>query len=263
MRHVVLERWSRGTSPLHRRDPRSKTVALLVFLVVVATAGQRLPLMAAAWFLLLCGAALAARLPLAAVTWRAAIVLSFTAVFAAMSWLAGDPARALALILKSYLSALAVLLLVSTTPISVLLHGLERLGAPRFLLMVTQFLYRYLFVISEEAQHMHRAAVGRGFGGGRRRSGRADAAGATEARDVSRGGAERRWRMKAAAGAVAALFAKSYGRAEAIHRAMLARGFTGQFHPLEPIRAGAADWAFAAAAVLAPIAVRVAIERGA
>ncbi len=241
MRHVVLERWSRGASPLHRRDPRSKAVALLVFLVVVATARQGLPVMAAAWFLLLCGAALAARLPLAALAWRAAIVLSFTAVFAAMSWLAGDPGRALALILKSYLSAFAVLLLVSTTPISVLLLGLQRLGAPRFLLMVTQFLYRYLFVISEEAQHVHRAAVGRGFAGGRRR----------------------KVRMAAAAGAVAALFAKSYGRAEAIHRAMLARGFTGQFRPLEPLRAGAADWAFTAAAVLAPIAVRVAIGKGA
>ena len=32
-------------------------------------------------------------------------------------------------------------------------------GAPRFLLMVAQFLYRYLFVISEEAQHMRKAAM--------------------------------------------------------------------------------------------------------
>jgi len=241
LHHVVLERWSRGTSPLHRRDPRFKAVALLVFLVEVATAGQRLPLVAAAWFLLLCGTALAARLPLAAAAARAGIVLSFTAVFAGISWLAGDPARALGLVLKSYLSAFAVLLLVSTTPIPGLLHGLDRLGAPRFLLMVVQFLYRYLFVISEEAQHMHRAALSRGFGGSRRRIGR----------------------MEAAAGALATLFAKSYGRAEAIHRAMLARGFSGQFQPLEPLRAGAADWAFGAAAVLAPIAVRVAIERGA
>jgi cobalt/nickel transport system permease protein len=240
LHHVVLERWSRGSSPLHRRDPRVKAVALLVFLVVVATAQRHLPLMAAAWFVLLCAATLAARLPLAAAVARAAIVLSFTAVFALMSWLAGDTARALALVLKSYLSAFAVLLVVATTPVSILLHGLERLGAPRFLLMVTQFLYRYLFVISEEAQHMHKAALSRGFGSS---SGR------------------RRGRLEAAAGAVAALFARSYGRAEEIHRAMLARGFAGEFPALEPARAGAADFAFAAAAVLAPLAVRLVIER--
>ena len=88
-------------------------------------------------------------------------MLPFTAVFAAVSWLAGDPARGAALVLKSYLSALAVLLLVSTTPLPVLLRGFEIAGAPRFLLMVAQFLYRYLFVISEEAQHMRKAAAWR------------------------------------------------------------------------------------------------------
>ena len=52
---------------------------------------------------------------------RAGVVLPFTAVFAGISWLAGDPARGAALVMKSYLSALAVLLLVSTTPLPLLL----------------------------------------------------------------------------------------------------------------------------------------------
>ena len=89
-------------------------------------------------------------------------MLPFSLVFAAVCWLAGDPARGLALAIKSYLSALAVLILVATTPLPALLGGLESLGAPRFLLMVAQFLYRYLFVISEEAQHMRIAAASRG-----------------------------------------------------------------------------------------------------
>lgn len=242
MHHVVLERWSRGASALHRRDARVKILAVLVFLIAIATAHRQLPLLAAAWFVLLCGAAAAARLPLASAVLRAGIVLSFTVVFAAISWLSGDPARAVALLLKSYLSAFAVLLLVSTTRISVLLHGLERLGAPRFLLMVTQFLYRYLFVISEEAQHMHKAALSRGSGGGRM---------------------PRRARLQAAGGAVAALFARSYRRAEDIHCAMLSRGFAGEFRTLEPLRLGAADVLFGTAAALTPVLVRIAIERAA
>ena len=37
MHHVLLDRWSQGASPLHRRDARAKILTLLVFLVVLAT----------------------------------------------------------------------------------------------------------------------------------------------------------------------------------------------------------------------------------
>jgi cobalt/nickel transport system permease protein len=241
LHHVVMERWSRGASFLHRRDPRAKMVALLLFLVVLATAHRSLPIFAAGLLLLLAAGLLWARLPLTGALARAAIVLPFTLVFAAVCWLSGDPARGLALVLKSYLSTLAVLLVVSTTPLPVLLRGLEVTGAPRFLLMVAQFLYRYLFVISEEAQHMSKAAASRG----------------ASARGLVASAA----RFRAAAGALAVLFARSYGRAEDIHRAMLARGFLGHFHPLFALRFQTSDAAFAALASLAPVLLRVAVER--
>jgi len=236
LHHVVLERWSRGASPLHRRDPRAKFAALLVFLVVLATAHRDLPLLAGAFLLLLAATLLWARVPLAGAIRRAALVLPFTLLAAALCWFGGDPARGLHLVLKSYLSALAVLTVVSTTPLPLLLRGLELLGAPRFLLMVAQFLYRYLFVISEEAQHMRSAAASRGFA---RRSGG----------------------FRAAAGALAVLFARSYARAAEIHRAMLARAFPGRFHTLGALRFRAADAAFLALAALAPALIRAAIER--
>jgi len=236
LHHVVLERWSRGSSVLHRRDPRAKIAPLLIFLVVLATAHSALPALAAALFLLLCAALVWARLPLAGAVIRAGIILPFTLVFAAICWLGGDPARGLSLLLKSYLSALAVLLVVSTTPLPLLLRGLEMTGVPRFLLMVAQFLYRYLFVISEEAQHMRIAAA-------------------------SRGGPRNRPLFRAAAGALAVLFARSYGRAEEIHRAMLARGFTGRFRTLGALHFRGSDAGFAVAASLAPALLRAAVER--
>jgi cobalt/nickel transport system permease protein len=236
LHHVVLERWSRGSSAFHRRDPRAKIAALLIFLIVVATTGHGLAILSAALFLLLCASILWARLPLAGALLRAGLVLPFTLAFAAVCWAAGDPARGIALLLKSYLSALAVLLVVSTTPLPLLLRGLEKIGAPRFLLMVAQFLYRYLFVISEEAQHMAIAAA-------------------------SRGGSRTKLRFRAAAGALAVLFARSYYRAQDIHHAMLARGFTGHFRTLGILRWGAADGWFALIASLAPVVLRVAIER--
>lgn len=243
MHHVVLERWSRGASALHRRDPRAKIIALLVFLVVLATAHRALPEFASTLLVLLCGALIWARLPLAGALARAAIVLPFTLLFAAVCWWSGDPGRGLALLLKSYLSALAVLLVVSTTPLPALLRGLEMTGAPRFLLMVAQFLYRYLFVISEEAQHMSKAAASRG----------------ASLRGLVANGA----RFRAAAGALAVLFARSYARAEDIHRAMLARGFLGHFQPLGALRFRRSDAAFAALASLAPVLLRAVVERAA
>ncbi len=43
---------------------------------------------------------------------------------------------------------------------------------------------------------------------------------------------------------MAVLFARSYARAERIHRAMLARGFKGHFVLLDHPSLGAGDWLF-------------------
>jgi cobalt/nickel transport system permease protein len=241
LHHVVLEKWSRGQSGLHRRDPRVKTAVLLIFLIVVATTDRQLPLVGTGLLLFLGAGLVWARLPIVPALLRAGIVLYFTAAFALISWLSGDPERAVALLVKTYLSALAVLLVVSTTRISLLLRGLEMARVPRFLLMIIQFLYRYLFVISEEAQHMRKAAWSRGAG--------------------VRGTLARGARFQAAAGALAALFARSYGRAGEIHRAMLARGFTGEFRTLDSPHFHPADGVFLCIAGLAPILLRLAAER--
>lgn len=220
MQHVVLERWSRGSSFLHRRDARGKIVALLLFLVAIATASRAFEWLALFYLMLLVLAVLSARLPIGGVLRRAAVVLPFSLTFAAISWISGEPRRAVVLVEKSYLSALAALLLVATTPLPQLLRGLEMLGVPGFLLMVAQFLYRYLFVIVEQAHRMRLAGLCRG--------------------GLKRG----RRSFRAAAGALGVLFARSYERAESIHRAMISRGFQGHFQLLSKARFGPADAAF-------------------
>jgi len=241
LHHVVLERWSRGASALHRRDPRAKVAVLLLFLIVLATAHRNLPILAAALAILLAAGVATARLPLFGALSRSALVLPFTLLFGAICWLGGDPARGIAVVLKSYLSALAVLLVVSTTPLPDLLHALESFGTPHFLLMVAQFIYRYLFVISEEAQHMSKAAVSRG----------ATAVGMTTSKD----------RFRAAAGALAVLFARSYGRADQIHRAMLSRSFPGRFRTLGTRRFRSSDAVFLSCAAVTLAILRIAAER--
>jgi cobalt/nickel transport system permease protein len=232
LRHAAVEEWSRGASPVHRRAPLAKLIPAGLFLIVLATAHRHLPVLSAAFALLLLTTIWWARLPLGGILTRAAVVLPFSASIALVSWLSHDPARALEVVQKSYLSALAVLLLAATTPLPELLRGLEIVKVPVFLLTVIQFLYRYLFLIPEEAARMRTAAA-------------------------SRGGMS----FRAASGALAVLFVRSYSRAEGIHRAMLARGFNGRL-PHSPARPfSAADAAFLLVAVALPLAVRAAVEQ--
>jgi cobalt/nickel transport system permease protein len=238
--HVVLDRWSRGSSPLHRRDARAKIIAVLAFLIVLATAHRSFIPLALAYFVVLMAAGLVAGLPVFAVLKRAAVVLPFTAVFAAISVAAGEPMRAAVLVVKSYLSALAVLMLVSTTPLSELLRGMECMGVPRYLLMVVQFLHRYLFVISEEAQHMRVAAQAKS--GSMRRA-------------LFHGS-----RFSAAAGALGVLFARSYGHAEGVYQAMLARGFQGHFRTFANPVFRKADAVFVLAALALLAGLRLVLE---
>jgi len=217
---------------MHRRDPAAKLLPLGVFLVALATVHRGLPWMAAGAVTILAAGFLAARLPIGRAFLRGTVVLPFTGTVALISWLSGDPARALELLMKSYLSALAVVLVVATSPLPGLFRRLESLGIPPFLLMVAQLVYRYLFVIAGEAAHMRTAAM-------------------------SRGGMS----FHAAAGAVAVLFARSHERAAAIHQAMLARGFQARFIPLSPPKFGTADALFTAGVISAVLVLRLASER--
>lgn len=236
MHHVVVERWSRGASALHTRDARAKLGVLVAFLVAVSTTHPQAQPAFAAYAVLLAVAIVSARLPVQALLRRAALVLPFSATFAILTWWSGDPNRAIALAEKSFLSGLGALLLIATTPLNELLRALESIGVPRPLILVVQFLYRYLFIISEQAQHMRLAArCRRGAGPGSRA------------------------RFHAAAGALGVLFARSWERADGIYRAMLARGFTGHFSLLAPARFGLSDGAFLCFAVAASVAIRLAI----
>ncbi len=205
-------------------------MALLAMLVAIATANRRLPQFALELLLLMGVGLAAAHIPILRALARAAIV-PFAATFAAISWLGGEPGRGLSLALKSYISALAVLLLVSTTPIAGAtgrLRGFRSAAFPARSGAVSLS----LSVLALRASRDH----GAGGSGPRRFRARA--------------------RFRASAGALGTLFAQSYARAENIHRAMLARGFSGSLPGLAAKRFRPADALFLALASAAPWALR-------
>jgi cobalt/nickel transport system permease protein len=233
MHHVILERWSRARSPIHERDARIKLLSALVFLIIVATTPPLAWRCFAVYFVVLLLATLTARLPLIGLLSRAALVLPFCLVFGLTTWWIGDHARAIGLFEKAFLSAWTALWLAGTTALPRLLKAAEWFGVPRLLILVIQFLYRYLFVLSEQGQHMRLAA-----------SCRSGVTGVSRAL------------FRAAAGALAVLFARSYQRADGIHRAMQSRGFTGAFPAVALGRLNINDAAFFALAIGPAVAVR-------
>jgi cobalt/nickel transport system permease protein len=175
---------------------------------------------------------LMARLPLPGVLVRAGAVLPFTLTFATITFLSGDQPRAAALVIKTYISALFVLILMGTTPLPELLDGLRRLKAPVLLLEVVNLLWRYLFVIGEQARYMRLAALARGGS----------------------------FSFRRAAGAVSVLFARSIQRAEQIHRSMEARGHDRRFPVLRNPRLRTVDLLFAAGCACLACVVRLGIS---
>lgn len=195
MRHLLLDHWSRGSSRVHKLGAKTKLTALLVALVSLSLATPFL-LPVAGIFLIV--AIRVAALPLPALMARAVWVVPFSAAIALSAWFSGDLIRATSLLAKSYLSALAALLFAATTPLPVWTAALRSWGLPAALVSTIEFVYRYLFVLAEEAQTICTAARARGG-----------------------------FRFSAAGGALGVLFARSWQRAENVHHAMLARGYRG------------------------------------
>jgi cobalt/nickel transport system permease protein len=125
--------------------------------------------------------------------------------------------RFAAIMIRSWLSVQAAVLLVAVTPFPDLIHALEHLRLPRVLVTVIAFLYRYLFVLTDEVMRLLRARRAR-----------------SAAVPGRRAGGTLLWRARTAGDMVGQLFLRSYERSDRIYHAMLARGYTGQLRTLNP-----------------------------
>ena len=140
---------------------------------------------------------------------------------------------------KAAIGTLSAVLLGATATFPEVLRGLQALRVPSLLVLVAASMYRYLFVIAEEAQRMRTALSSRAYAPRH----------ALQAAPIGR--------------AATALFLRSYGRGERVHRAMLARGYTGSMPELAPLRFRVADAAFVIAIAVLLIGVRLAIGESA
>lgn len=197
-----LDQHSHGHSPIHRLRAGSKlAAALLLVLTAVAVPLTSWPLFLALGVLLLLIAAVS-RLPTMFLLRRMLLLEPFVLGVALLVLLQPNGLMLFLLVLlRSTLCLFTMVLLAATTPFPDLLAVLRWLRLPRLLVTTLALMYRYLFVLADEAMCMHRARMSRSF-------------------------TSRRWPgWKALATVIAQLFVRATARAERIYAAMLARGY--------------------------------------
>jgi cobalt/nickel transport system permease protein len=249
-----LERTGRAgepASPIHRLDPRAKILGMVaITIVAVSTPLDAWPVFAG------CVAVLAAVAIVARVTpiaiWRRVrfllpIVLA-AAIFLPFLRDGGQPfelgpltvheqgLRTFAAVsAKAVIGTVSAVLLAATTTFPQVLRGLEAMRVPRLLVLIAAFMYRYLFVIVEEAGRMRAALSARAY----------RPTNALQAGPIGR--------------MATAMFLRTYSRGERVYHAMLARGYTGTMPQLHPLALRRSDVLFVGAVLTALLPLRLAL----
>ncbi len=133
--------------------------------------------------------------------------------------------RFLSILVRSWLSVQMGILLVATTQFPDLIHAFEHLRLPRMLTTVIAFLFRYLFILTNEVFRILRARESRSAGlPGQRRGGSFI------------------WRARVTGSMAGQLFLRSYDRSDRIYHAMISRGYAGHLRTLNPHIMNRTDW---------------------
>jgi cobalt/nickel transport system permease protein len=131
-------------------------------------------------------------------------------------------------------------LLTATTRFPDVLHALRHLRVPVVLVGIIAFMYRYLFVLAEEAQRLMRARAAR--------SARLPGA---------RAGGSLGWRAAVVGHMAGQLFVRSLDRSDRVYQAMQARGYRGELLTLAPHVMQRRDWLALAVGLFLVIALYV------
>lgn len=204
---------------IHRLDPRAKVLTTLCFIVCVVSF-DKYEVSAMLPFLIYPVALIAlGDLPPGYLLRKVTIVIPFALMIGLFNpifdrqvvmqvgsidiW--GGWLSCYSILIRAVLTASAAIVLVATTGFPAICEALERLRMPQVFAVQLMFLYRYIFVLTDEGVRIARARQLRTFG--------------------RRGLGIRQF------GSLAGhLLLRTWERAERVHMAMLARGFCGEVH---------------------------------
>lgn len=252
MHFDAFDRYHEKESFMHHLDPRVKVVITVIFIVSNALLPD------GAWFafglawLFLLLVNFLSKLGLGYTIKRSLVALPFALIAITVLFsIPGNPVysfhffmwnfvisdagllRFVSILIRSWLSVQMAILLVATTRFPDLIHALEHLRVPAILTTIIAFLYRYLFVLTDEVFRLIRARESR-----------------SAAAPGKRVGGGVLWRAKVAGNMAGQLFLRSYERSDRIYQAMVARGYTGHLYTLNAHEMKSRDYYVTAFAIV-------------
>jgi cobalt/nickel transport system permease protein len=220
-------------TPIHRLDPRAKVITALAFIVTVVSYDKYdlsgpMPLFIYPVALVAVG-----NLPPGYLLGKLLLASPFALIIGIFNPLldrsivmqigpahiSGGWISYVSILLRFFLTLSAALILISTTGFNSVCLALGRMKVPQSLTVQFMLLYRYVFVLANEASRTLRA---------------------WSLRSVLR----KRMPLKVFASVVGQLLIRAIDRAQRVHMAMLSRGFDGEIRLLRPLTFGATDLFF-------------------
>ena len=231
MHYDLSDQYHHRSSLIHHLDPRVKVVVAFFYILALSLTPTGSWWIFGFFLVLILAAVWLADLDFAFTIRRSFIVLPFVLAAIALpftmpgpslfkipglGWTVTEPGliRFLSILARSWLAVQAAILLTATTRFPNLLWALGALRFPKPLVSTIGFMYRYLFILADEALRMIRARAARSaqVPGGTRPS-------------IS-------WRGRVAGSMVGSLFLRALARSERVYAAMLARGYDGHMRSL-------------------------------
>ena len=229
----VLEEMAEKETAIHKLHPLAKIIVTFVFIVAVISSDRYnfavlLPYFA---YTFIIGAV--SETPQKILLKRAVCALPFC-MFAGISNIIFEPSTAviaggihisygmlscLVIILKTYLTVTAVLLLTASTPMGQITNQLIRLHVPSIIVMQITMTYRYLTILADEASSMFNAYILRSNG-------------------------QKGIKISHIGSFIGQLLIRSFDRAERIYAAMQCFGYHGGLSYEKKITAGFKDYLY-------------------
>jgi cobalt/nickel transport system permease protein len=228
-----LDRLSYQQTSLHRLDPRVKLLTTLVFIVTVVSFDKYaitglIPFIIYPVVLIAMG-----NLPPGYLLKKIALAAPFAFFIGIFNPLldrnvmvhlgplaiSGGWVSFASIMLRFVLTVSAALILIAGTGLNAVCLALEKLGTPRAFVVQLLFLYRYIFVLTDEALRLVRARALRSFQG-------------------------RGMGLKVFSYMIGQLLLRTLDRAQRIHLAMLSRGFDGKIRQIRPLKVQGRDILF-------------------
>jgi len=229
----LLDRLAFGNTAVHRLDPRAKVLVTLIYIVTVISFGKYDVSALIPFFIFPAVMISVGKLPAGFVLRKVLFLTPFVLMVGIFNpvfdreallrigpiGISGGWISCASIVVRAMLTLGAALVLVGVTGLPAICGALEKMGMPRTLAVQILFLYRYIFVLTEEGARTSRARELRAFG-------------------------KKGFGMKTFGSLVGHLLLRTWQRAERIHVAMLARGFVGEFHTRTEFRFGAREFLF-------------------